>query len=512
MIGHLQRRDLLMAIATFAIAIALSGAAVFSSTAPAWADELKQPAPQASSIAAENVEAHISPFAATPMTNALVADVYYDYSYAYSVLELINDIRAENGLSALTMDKDLLDAAMKRAVEASLTFNAGHLRPDGSECFTISNKMHRENIAYGQQNPQAVVSAWMDSPGHRANILSNDSLSIGIGCVTVGGFGPFWSQCFGPQAADSVSQPQNRSATERLSIPTSWLKNSNFLFEYSGYELDPNDTVQPRIAFRNQGTDGLFVILSPRTFTWASSNVAVASVNQDGLITGNAPGSASVTARIGSSVAISTTIEVDGETGTWKRSGNRWWFSFSNGSYARGWCQIDGTWYLFDNSGWMLTGWQKMGGKWYYFKNSGAMATGWQKVGGSWYYLKPSGAMATGWINDKGTWYHTSASGAMQTGWQKVGGSWYYLKSSGAMQTGWQKVGGSWYYLKASGAMATGWQKVGGSWYHLRSSGAMDASCWVSGKYYVNASGAMATNTWIGKYHVNANGVWDQTR
>lgn len=156
--------------------------------------------------------------------------------------------------------------------------------------------------------------------------------------------------------------------------------------------------------------------------------------------------------------------------GVWKQSSGKWWYSFSNGGYAKGWCQIGGTWYLFDNAGWMLTGWQK--------------------VGGSWYYL--------------------NGSGAMQTGWAKVGGSWYYLGGSGAMRTGWLQLGGKWYYLNGSGAMATGWQKVGGTWYHFNGSGVMSRSCWV-GNYYLTDSGAMATNAWIGKYHVNASGVWDKT-
>ena len=97
----------------------------------------------------------------------------------------------------------------------------------------------------------------------------------------------------------------------------------------------------------------------------------------------------------------------------WQKSGNRWWYAFSDGSYCRGWNQISGTWYYFDNSGWMLTGWQKVGGSWYYLTSSGAMATGWQQIGGSWYYLGASGAMVTGWQYLNDYWYYFYDSGVM---------------------------------------------------------------------------------------------------
>lgn len=83
---------------------------------------------------------------------------------------------------------------------------------------------------------------------------------------------------------------------------------------------------------------------------------------------------------------------IDSSSG-WKRSGGRWWYRNSDGSYPKGgMSKVGGKWYYFDNSGWMKTGWQKDGGKWYYFGSSGAM------VANKWvgdYYLGPDGAMLT---------------------------------------------------------------------------------------------------------------------
>ena len=103
-------------------------------------------------------------------------------------------------------------------------------------------------------------------------------------------------------------------------------------------------------------------------------------------------------------------------SGSWIKSGSRWWYKHSDGSYTtNGWGKIGGTWYYFDNEGWMKTGWIKEYGKWYYLDDSGAMKTGLQTIGGNEYYL--------------------STSGAMQTGWQNIGDDTYFFADSGARQT-----------------------------------------------------------------------------
>ena len=103
-------------------------------------------------------------------------------------------------------------------------------------------------------------------------------------------------------------------------------------------------------------------------------------------------------------------------SGSWIKSGSRWWYKHSDGSYTtNGWGKIGGTWYYFDSEGWMKTGWIKEYGKWYYLDDSGAMKTGLQTIGGNEYYL--------------------STSGAMQTGWQNIGDDTYFFADSGARQT-----------------------------------------------------------------------------
>ena len=90
-------------------------------------------------------------------------------------------------------------AAQVRARESAQSFS--HTRPDGSSFSTalteagVSYIRSGENIAYGQTTPQQVVQAWMDSAGHRANILDAGFTHIGVGHAVVNGTA-YWAQLF----------------------------------------------------------------------------------------------------------------------------------------------------------------------------------------------------------------------------------------------------------------------------------------------------------------------------
>ena len=122
-------------------------------------------------------------------------------------------------------------------------------------------------------------------------------------------------------------------------------------------------------------------------------------------------------------------------SGSWIKSGSRWWYKHSDGSYTtNGWGKINGTWYYFDSEGWMKTGWIKESENWYYLDDSGAMKTGWCLVSGSWYYLNTSGVMQTGLQTIEGKQYYLSSSGDMQVGWHNIGDDTYFFANSGENQ------------------------------------------------------------------------------
>ena len=180
--------------------------------------------------------------------------------------------------------------------------------------------------------------------------------------------------------------------------------------------------------------------------------------------------------------------------GSWHQNGSQWMFAYYNGTYAKNcWEKIDGYWYHFDGNGIMQTGWLNIGGTWYYLNpSSGAMQTGWLKLGDVWYYLNPfSGAMATGWLKVGNTWYYMNPSnGAMQTGWLDLNGTKYYLKSDGAM------AADTWigdYYVNADGAWVPGkekpvdkWINTSGRWWYRHADGSYTKSNWeyIDGQWY----------------------------
>lgn len=130
-----------------------------------------------------------------------VAATAAESEYAYQVLAIMNQIRAENGLSALTTTQELMNTAQMRAEEITVSFS--HDRPDGSSCFTafsqngVSYRAAGENIAAGQNNPQYVMDCWMNSAGHRANILNPAFNHVGIGCnYSNDYYGIYWAENF----------------------------------------------------------------------------------------------------------------------------------------------------------------------------------------------------------------------------------------------------------------------------------------------------------------------------
>ena len=144
-------------------------------------------------------------------------NVTRDDDMAWRVLDILNKERADYGLPAFTMDRRLMDVAMGRAAEITVKFN--HVRPNGTSCFSVYpmasaangwNGLYAcaENIAAGQTTPEEVMASWMDSSGHRKNILNGNYVSIGIGCVRMkGGYYFYWTQSFGDRVIEAAVRP-----------------------------------------------------------------------------------------------------------------------------------------------------------------------------------------------------------------------------------------------------------------------------------------------------------------
>lgn len=131
---------------------------------------------------------------AIPMLQSVSSD-----DFTSEVIRLVNIERANYGLSPLSESSALGDFAQTRSKEIVSLFD--HTRPNGNRAVNDilalgGLRTCGENIAMGQPTPEAVVDAWMNSPGHRANILKEDFTMIGVGC-SFGGGAYYWTQIFG---------------------------------------------------------------------------------------------------------------------------------------------------------------------------------------------------------------------------------------------------------------------------------------------------------------------------
>lgn len=123
-----------------------------------------------------------------------------ELTFAEQVVELLNQERTKAGLSAVTLDQNIASAALVRAKEIETSFS--HTRPNGSKFSTalteqgVTFKGAGENIAWGQKSPEAVMQAWMNSEGHRANILNKNFTKIGVGYYQNAAGRNFWTQLF----------------------------------------------------------------------------------------------------------------------------------------------------------------------------------------------------------------------------------------------------------------------------------------------------------------------------
>ena len=152
--------------------------------------------PEDTGLPTNDINENAAPSVSTPSSNEDKETVTYEEQ----VVALVNAERVKEGLPALKVDETLQAAALARAKETVQLFS--HTRPNGTSCFTIlkeygiSYRYAGENIAYGQRSPEEVVDAWMNSEGHRANIMNQNFTTIGIGYYQTANGTKYWSQLF----------------------------------------------------------------------------------------------------------------------------------------------------------------------------------------------------------------------------------------------------------------------------------------------------------------------------
>lgn len=220
-----------------------------------------------------------------------------DYKVAFQVLELVNKERKKVGKAALVMDKAMLEAAMQRAAECSLYYS--HTRPNGLAPYSLIDRYTSagENIAAGFGAAADVMDGWMNSPGHRANILDEHNYeykTIGIGVFKVDGT-YYWCQLFNGNTKQATPT-QKKAVTETRTIE---IRKNMLDLSINSNKLDLQDGEAAQLTVVNYNTTfyGEPTTLAASGLTFTSKDTHVATVNSKGKVTAVAGGSTTITVK-----------------------------------------------------------------------------------------------------------------------------------------------------------------------------------------------------------------------
>jgi len=232
------------------------------------------------------------------------------YDYAYQILDLLNQERANAGLGALTMNASLNDAAMQRAAEVAVYFD--HTRPNGQSALTVSYLVGGENLGVGYSGPAEVMNMWMGSWGHRSNILNGSWSSVGIGVFYHEGI-PYWVQLFSTSPSSTPGQPGNatRTYTVSVNLNTCVFPSATIVSDSS---VAVGETKYYRLKLGNPRPE-----VSSWAFCYPEMDSGITCFSSDssllqvsaGTITGLAGGSVTLSVGLGGRVLATKTINVN---------------------------------------------------------------------------------------------------------------------------------------------------------------------------------------------------------
>ena len=231
----------------------------------------------------------------------------YEYSGPQEMMQYINEERQSLGRGTLTLDADLTDDAMQRAAEIAYYFS--HTRPDGRDCYTVNSRAYGENIAAGNRTAQATYTQWYNSEGHYENMVRSYFTNIGIGHFEHNGI-HYWVQLF---SIDRTKTVETRTGEVPVKTQISIVEKSLSPLEFNGglesAHIRETDKLELQISALNAGWTWVDVVFDADSFTWTSSNTAVATVSADGLVTPTGLGETTITAKVGST-ATSINVKV----------------------------------------------------------------------------------------------------------------------------------------------------------------------------------------------------------
>lgn len=229
-----------------------------------------------------------------------------EYNKAFECLTILNRERRNAGLNELAMNASLMEVAVTRAFENNLFFS--HDRPNGTSCETLqdTSTYYGENIASGYSSAQQVMDGWMNSPEHKANMLSDKYNSIGIACVN-----GVWVQEFSGRYSQQASKPANCTVVKNISCDASNMYMES-PYRYKPASLFVGDRIElldPKLYLFNQLCYG---VDTSSSYDITTSDSSIATVN--GLtLTAHNSGTAYVIYTLkGTNISTSVEFSVEG--------------------------------------------------------------------------------------------------------------------------------------------------------------------------------------------------------
>lgn len=237
-----------------------------------------------------------------------------NYKYCFEVLNLVNKERIKRKLKPLKMAQTLLNLANQRAAETSIYYSH---TPPCSKKYSIDKYLDHhempynkyiyvgENIAFGKvgqqnTNPKSVMKDWMNSKGHKANILSKNYSYIGVGCFRTSTGQLYWTQSFcNYNKKIAKKQTSTINKTYKIKCISKYAKVKK---QHNTYKIQKGQNKSLSLYVENSASElkkyYVKTYINPSSFSFKSSNTRIATVNKYGKVKGNNTGNCNVTAII----------------------------------------------------------------------------------------------------------------------------------------------------------------------------------------------------------------------
>ena len=255
----------------------------------------------------------------------------FNYYKTKEVLDIVNNERRKAGIEPLIMNKNLFDASQIRGTEIVINFD--HSRPTGLSCFTVSPLAHGENILAGANSAEEAMELWMNSPGHRSNILNSTFKSIGIACYEQDGIS-YWVQLFSRNKGNELTN----IGTQRTDINTvkTRIGTVKYIFNPTFMKLTHKwEKNNLRVYARNLDWDYASYTIDPSTFQWSTSNPNIIKAD-NGIITAISSGTAEIILKNGQAKTLNYKVAVDLEFPFIDVYKEDWYYSVVKETYELG--------------------------------------------------------------------------------------------------------------------------------------------------------------------------------